>query len=521
MKSPITWAWIALLLAPWLLLIDYLSLLWTFPEYRYFPFLLVVSGWLVLDRWDRRGNGLSWLATIPVLSGVLAIGLATLVWSPWLGMLGWLAISGGWLFTHFERDTGRRLSGVWILLLLLLRLPVHLDLKLTAYLQEKTARLSSFVLDWMNVIHFRNGTVFELQGGPLFVENACSGVQSLFALFFIATLIVVWRSGSLWLWPVYLLAGFLWAGFLNIVRIVCIAVAQEWYQLDLAHGWKHELLGYICLLVAIGLLLSTDRLIRVFFYEVPQESLLRSPNPVSRFWNWLFQLSPIGLNAEAKSNSKQYPLVILAVIMLAAIVIQPLMRPATTVVATTNAKKESIWQPQATLFSNLSEYQISNHSSIRGSDDITLGDNSDLWDFHIDGIHSRVAVSQPYNEFHEMTVCYQAVGWTLNERKVKQDDDWGFVVATFRNDGGEMGVLIFSCIGRSGAAIDPPDASLASLASGRWQSFFKKSVVEFDNLMIQMWVPTPESLSEESIHALTQAHLKSRATVKKSLESDR
>ncbi len=206
MKSPTAWAWIVLIAAPWLLLYDYFTLMWSFTEYRFFPALLLLAIWLIFERWDRQLHGVSALRLAWVAVGIACTVFAMIIWSPWLGMLGWLCFCGAWLWGHFDKLNGKRLAGIWILLLLLLRLPVHLDVKLTAYLQEKTSRLSSFILDWLEVIHFRNGNVFELAHGPLFVETACSGVQSLFAMLFIASLVVVWRGGSIWLWPVYLLA---------------------------------------------------------------------------------------------------------------------------------------------------------------------------------------------------------------------------------------------------------------------------------------------------------------------------
>ncbi len=40
--------------------------------------------------------------------------------------------------------------------------------------------------------------------------------------------------------PFYIVSAIVWALAMNIVRVTAIAVAQDWYSVDLAHGWKHE-----------------------------------------------------------------------------------------------------------------------------------------------------------------------------------------------------------------------------------------------------------------------------------------
>ena len=49
-----------------------------------------------------------------------------------------------------------------------------------------------------------------------------------------------------------------WAWAANVVRVATIAIAQAWFQLDLSSGWRHELLGYFTILLALAWLASTD-----------------------------------------------------------------------------------------------------------------------------------------------------------------------------------------------------------------------------------------------------------------------
>ena len=140
------------------------------------------------------------------------------------------------------------------------------------------------MLDLIEVPHRLQGNVFELASGTLFIGEACSGVQSLFTMLFCSMFLVAWLRRRITLLPIYLLAAVVWAGCLNVMRIVAIAVAQEWFGIDLLHGWKHDLLGYTCLGLAIGLLASTDRLIQVLAFPVPASD----PSVKFVFWEQLW-----------------------------------------------------------------------------------------------------------------------------------------------------------------------------------------------------------------------------------------
>ncbi len=279
-----------LLLAPAPLLLEYFQTLWQFEEYRFFPVLFLAVGLLVFERWDRVTNPpQGYLAWTLIATSLVLIAFATLIWSPWLGLLGWLCGLSACFYCQHERGSAHSLLPLSIPMWLALRLPLGLDIKLTSDLQQRTSRLSSYIFDRLAIPHKRSGNIFELVHGQLFVEDACSGVQSLFALLFVAALLVVWLRRPLILLPIYLLAGLIWSGVMNVVRVVCIGFAQERLGLNLSHGWPHEVLGYACLTGAILLLLSTDRLLRVVFFPIPVESAGKQRNPLINAWNRCFR----------------------------------------------------------------------------------------------------------------------------------------------------------------------------------------------------------------------------------------
>ncbi|WP_372897937.1 exosortase/archaeosortase family protein, partial [Stieleria sp.] len=260
--------WAIVFIAPLPGLSVYLAWLSELDQYGYiFPLLLALVA-LILFRWDHQFR----MPADPVsfvlvgMGGVLTL-FASYRATPWFSAIAFALIVAGWLRSHRSSSADRhRLTYLSLLLLMMIRLPLNLDLQLAAKLQRVTSQVSSYLLDSFGLTHYLRGNVIELPGGTLFVEEACSGVQSLFTVLFLVCLWIVFRRRPLIATPAYLLAGVLWALVMNIVRITSIAVAQEWYSTDLSNGMPHEILGWICLCGAVLMMLSTDRFLRVMFY---------------------------------------------------------------------------------------------------------------------------------------------------------------------------------------------------------------------------------------------------------------
>ena len=140
-------------------------------------------------------------------------------------------------------------------------------------------------------LHLRKGNTIELPDKQLLVEEACSGVQSLFTVLFLAALIVCWRRRGILHAVPLILSGVVFAGAMNVFRISAIAVAWQDNQLDLSHGWYHDALGYMALLLAILLLVSTDALLLFFMASFndheygPFAGVYR--NPFTVLWNFI------------------------------------------------------------------------------------------------------------------------------------------------------------------------------------------------------------------------------------------
>jgi len=83
------------------------------------------------------------------------------------------------------------------------------------------------------------------------------------------------------------------------------------------------------------------------------------------------------------------------------------------------------------------------------------------WQYQQSELRALVAMDQAdWVYWHELTVCYESNGWTLNERQVMRGteaDGWPFVVANISNPDGRSAIIAFSMFTDTGEAGDPPD----------------------------------------------------------------
>ncbi len=527
-------------------LIHHLQRTWQLEQYHYLPALALAFGFLVANRWDKiwkmPTTRFAWL--LIAMAGFLFVaGLA--IGSSWTSVAGLVCFIGSWLFSHYEANgkdgRTRSLATLWPLLFLVLPLPLSLDTSLTQWLQFRSSELSSYSLDLFRIPHALFGNVIELKDSKLFVEQACSGVQSLFTVIFISLLVVVGFRRSPFLIPFYLLAAILWAGFMNVVRIVTIAIAQEWYAFDLSHGMPHDVLGYICLALACLLLLSTDRLLRVLSY--PVASGLASgeePNPMVYRWNRIFQQSAAmetrSRGSKVKpstvpwlktlATSEWIPRIIagLACVLLLTSGYRFFKPQGGDSVAAAPIAPFSVILPDELPTIVESGFALQGHSQQKGNRDQPFGENADVWRGSLEGVPVAIVFSQPYGEWHDLCVCQNAIGCETNFREVRAAEEsgkaWNYVSARFVSQDGKVTYLWFSGIDANGELINAPKGTMLERWMARLQaddSMLKQSLTNASVGMIQLVAEVDGFLPADSEKALEELHKRSRSELKKIL----
>lgn len=533
--------WFVLLALPIPLTINYFVNLWDNEQYQFFPVLVVACLGMLFGRWDRIFGRTTRASFLLGCLGVIACICASLIYSPWLGFFSALIILTSFAASNTEKleannenfQSRNTLVYATIPLWLCLRIPLNLDQQLTIGLQHLTAKVSSFALDSLAIPHDLTGVVFELASGKLFVEEACSGVQSLFAVLSVALLLMAWNRREIILTPIYCIAAIFSAALLNIARVVAIAVSQEMGYNGLASGWRHDLLGYFCLFMAILLLASFDRLFRVAFYPISDENNPfgsgNTANPIKLAWNFAF--APAPPSETSKSMLSNHPPVPASLMILTigvglvcwslqiTFAAQYALRPKQSLAEARVGGTEMFWSPSPQLFGSEPSITVESFQSLRNGEDISRGQNTDIWLIHDSqtNLRHRIAISQPYDEFHDLCVCYEGNGWRLSTREVirKDVDDisingWEFIFSSWYNDSGSYAYLTFSGLNRDNTPSAVPIETMSDLLTNRFSLGSGLKSQPKECLMIQVWTTLDAPLSVKEQEALKTLQIRLR-----------
>ncbi|MEL6894674.1 MAG: exosortase U, partial [Planctomycetota bacterium] len=395
------------------LLMDYVARMWEKDHYGFM--LVLVPGCIAmlgLGKWHFRSErnasanafGLGFLVL-----GMAVSFMASMRFSPWMGvigllisMLGWLSWSGGWL--RF-----RLLLPVWVMSLFFISLPQNRDEDLITGLQRISANVASGALDYLGVLHLRSGTVIDLPNKRLFVTEACSGVNSFFVLLVTSAFISLFgRRGWIRGIALMLLTPFVIL-LENTTRLVVIVIAAK-YDIDLASGTPHEVLGYIVVVLAALTLLSLDYFILFLLpsrfrtdaeRDEQHRDMLRRKRVISPNYAF-YMLGP-------------------AVLALPMIGIQYWQRPDLSKFQIVEPGPITVAMlPVETLPETVGSLKRVQHVHVERDVDDPLGANSQVWIYEHDAWQLQVSVDYSYPHLHNTCLCYLQTGWNLESQMVYQ-----------------------------------------------------------------------------------------------------
>jgi exosortase len=490
-------------------------------HYEFFPVIWI--GLLVLVL--RRGSPvliLRWHHLgLLLLDGLLLI-VGSLFRSPWLGFAGFCAGCFAVLAAGRDKVTGRSLWPLTLLPLITLRPPLNLDTEIITHLQLTTTRAASLLLDQVGVLHYRRGVVLELPDRQLFVDEACSGIHSLFALLGLAALIVLVQRRH-WIVSLLLLASaVLWALLLNLVRVVVIVLADRVWGMDLASGWPHDVLSYILLGIALACLLSTDRLLLLLTSRIEnKKGRPREINPLVRAFNWVFRppseaRRPVPDAAGSPLRvGRQAVLLVLGLIFVAVQLVGLLPR--------LQAKSENSgaeFLPDETLAGEYDGWRRGEYRTQQRATDSMWGARSCRWDFSRGARTALVSFDYLFQGWHELTDCYKNSGWKMTNREVRRLDalsgDWPLVVATMQDDLGQYGIVCFSLCDAGGQPVWPARDELAAGVAYRWRHATGQLASTYQAQAFSTGSAPP---SEEDVESLVELHCQTRERLARQFRS--
>lgn len=542
-----TWPkfWILLLAAGVPMLYPYFSELWKVERYRYFPFAMLAVGYLVYTRSDRQlYPPRSWFSWCVIAAGLFSIALSALTQYPWFAAFGFVAIATCCL-SAMRGPHDRSLLGVAVTLWMLVKLPFRIDNTFVSELQKVTTKLSSVMLDFFAVPHAAVGNVLKLADRELFVAEACSGVQSVFTLAFVACLLISVFRLRLWMFPVYLCVAIVLAVAANIMRVTSIAVAASWYEIDLAGGWAHEAVGYLCLAIAIGFLLSFDRMAVILFHDMGAQEKSSGTNPFMAVWNWLslrdeeFEADledngpvanlqqPVSRNHILTRLTSMAPVRWVFVAFIACLSLFSVFQIASSTRAKIAVGEDALlFEPLPNVISGQhGVLTVLDHKAERGGKDARLGKNADIWScVSADGkLSAQVVLSQSYAGWKELCVCYEGRAWKLVDRTVEQrprsemqtDESYrtSYAVGRFKGQAGENAYLLFSAI-RPDGTVMPALTGVGALGNRFIHRFDMSGVWELEDvMMLQMWIVTDQKLQPMVLNKLEEDFVQFRSGI--------
>lgn len=508
-----------------LLSIDFLNT-WQQPHYQFFPFAYVAFFAMLLAR-QHSYNPRPKLILCLVLTDILLLLAATAVRSPWLASLGLWHLLLAMAVSRKDKQTGSSLAYLSLLPLLAVRLPVNTDLLVIQSLQDQTSRIASKVLNVVGCLHLRDGNVITLTSKRLMVEEACSGIQSLFTMLFLAVLICCYNRRRPFHSILVIGSAVFFAGFMNVFRVITVALAEDWWRVDLTVGWSHEVLGYAVLCLAAGLVYNFDFFLLGFTARIPDRDLdkpnVEFRNPFVAAFNWLIgtktRHTPRGLESGPPGHltAWRWSVVFSTVLCIGGIAAQapallspsersPRMNPATT----RDVLSESSVDTSVAGFERTS-YEIEERG--RTSDN---GAFSNVWDFRKDSIVARVSCDHPFCGWHDLRICYRAIGWDVADTQVDEtDSDWpALQVRLSKAHNGSHAILFFSFFDATGKPFRPPEADAAI---GLFQNRLVSSGLYGgtpDTLQCQTFAVFPVPFSEDQIDSLRRLHSATRRQIR-------
>ena len=288
-------------------LTEYRSL-WLKEHYQFFPLALI--SFAVYFQARRLPSTFHWqpicwvLVVLDVVLLSFGSGLTKLLMRDGLATSPYLTVVGFWLLASAiciacsDRQAKRSLVYLIVLPLITIRPPLGYDQSLILWLQRVTSGVASEVLNFLGYLHLRSGVILNFPGMSFQVEDACSGVQSLYAVLFLAAFVTCGYRRGFFHSVVVIASGLMFAGVMNVIRISVIAIAWEIATVDLTSGLIHDVIGYAALFAAAMLVFSADAFLAFCFDPVPDvpgagiTALYR--NPFVAVWNKLFMVIPRG-----------------------------------------------------------------------------------------------------------------------------------------------------------------------------------------------------------------------------------
>jgi exosortase len=453
--------------------------MWGREHYQYFPIVLAAFVFAVYSACPLSAKtkpAFSLLALIYWLVGVVVFVLAAFFSSHWLGMISLLLLQWGLAHAFLDEETLGRLRMASVLPWLVIPLPLNLDLTLITGLQHLAGWLASGSLDLCEVQHSVSGIAIRTADKSYMVEEACSGIHSLFSTISAMTFFALYCQYGL---PRILLTLILSVTCVigaNWLRVFVIVYAGSRFQISLDSGLRHEAVGILTYLLALGMALSADQWFR-FVFPIVEGSGKREFKQLydQSFRTIRTQLQgAFGMTLLRGNAARFLTIATMGGVLLpsAAFGFVRVSSGRKTVVSVMESRPgfpATMAFSASSLPESIAGFQKVDFNVVNRSPDDAFGMTSYVWRFRNGGVTATVSLDGPYNEFHDLAYCYTGAGWKLqaseNGSQPGVQTPRPHTLLQLYKPQGEYAVVFFSCFDSQSVVVQPPVTSGSLLRS--------------------------------------------------------
>ncbi len=451
------------------------------PHRAHYSVVLLGFAAVVWRRWRGSSDGVN-LNFRFVDVGLLGLAVATFAMSarlgsPWLCTLSLLLLAG-LLLRRLPSASGEGFAGPWMFLFLLLPLPLGFDHAFVQSLQTFATATSSRLLDLCGVNHLVSGNVLELPGKQLFIDEACSGIQSVFAMVTCVALFACWTRRPPLLAIPLLAASVVMCTLVNILRIVLVVVAET-RGLSLASGWSHEMLGATLFVVALVLVYCSEGFVLFLFAPVINPATGEPDDRAATWWNRLTaSVSTVVYGAADPYVSEPVPapvaaaaphvparlmrgVMFVATVLFAFFGLGQLGWETSAQATPSSSSEEAMLRRSASLGRNtlpaeLASWRLASFERVRRSEQQP---ESVTWQYRSPYYKATVSLDYPFFGSHNVTDCYNLRGWKVTQRTTTAA---GYSKATLNRPFGETALLYYDIFDAEGTVrLESPGGRLA------------------------------------------------------------
>lgn len=249
---------------------------WNDDDYSHGILLPFVAGYMM---WDSRemlrkrfaesrqriattgSDGGKIIATLTLIAGLLLFfigdtsGISFATWASFFPVV--LAV----IYLTFGRTVAFSVAPAILILFLAKPLPDSLVVRLFWPLQVFAAKFSTWTLELLGVPVFLSGNIIEIPTMKLLVEEACSGMRSVIALFTLCCIIIYFIELRWFSKLALVITSVVIAICMNVFRVALTGVLAHFYDPDSASGFFHTFEGLIVFIVALPLLWGMGKLL--------------------------------------------------------------------------------------------------------------------------------------------------------------------------------------------------------------------------------------------------------------------